>query len=150
MKNNLRKLIRKEINMLFEAIGGGVTDDAMAGLQAQLSDTGEYLDSLEKETAKQIKGDKKLLGLDRQAKSGSPATLSVSGEEVPNPERKAYDAKLPAKEKLIKAKEDGLKKIIQAKKDVAASQKELQTQQLKLAQTSPEDSKSSVLPSLGS
>lgn len=150
MKNNLRKLIRKEISLLFEAIGGGVADDAMASLQTQLSDTGEYLDSLEKETAKQIKGDKKLLGLDRQAKSGSPATLSISGEEVPNPERKSYDAKLPAKEKVIKAKEDGLKKIIQAKKDVAASQKELQAQQLKLAQTSPEDSKPSTLPSLGS
>jgi uncharacterized protein YhaN len=151
MKNSLRYIIREQIEKLLEADAMNPAGEAINDIQAQVADTQKYLDNLEKETQAKIKMDNKLLNIEKQTKSNSPTTLNVSGKTVANPERKALDQKLPAKEKVIQAQEDGLKKIEIAKSNYEKMATDLAQKEIEIAKSQKEGgSKSSVLPSLGS
>jgi hypothetical protein len=151
MKNNLRYIIREQIEKLFEADVLNPAGEAINDIQTQVASTQEYLDNLEKETKAQIKTDQKLLNLDKQTKSNSPTTLNVNGKSIPNPKRKGLDQELPAREKVIQAKEEGLKQIEKAKSNYEKMASDLEKKEVELAKSQTEkDSGSSVLPSLGS
>jgi hypothetical protein len=151
MKNSLRYIIREQIERLFEADVLNPAGEAINDIQTQVASTQEYLDNLEKETKTQIKTDQKLLNLDKQTKSSSPTTLNVNGKSVPNPKRKGLDQEVPAREKVIQAKEEGLKQIEKAKSNYEKMAKELEKKELEMMKTQKGgESKSSVLPSLGS
>jgi uncharacterized protein YhaN len=151
MKNSLRYIIREQIEKLLEADAMNPAGEAINDIQAQVSDTLEYLKNLEDETKNKIKMDNKLLNIEKQTKSNSPTTLHVSGKTVANPERKALDQKLPAKEKVIQAQEDGLKQVEKAKANYEKMADDLSKKEIEIAKSQKSgDSKSSVLPSLDS
>lgn len=151
MKNSLRYIIREQVEKLFEAGALNPAEDAINDIQAQVANTQEYLDNLEKETKSQIKTDEKLLNIDKQTKSNSPTTLNINGKSVPNPKRKGLDQELPAREKVIQAKEDGLKQIEKAKANYDKMASDLEKKEIELAKSQTQgSSKSSVLPSMGS
>lgn len=151
MKNSLRYIIREQIEKLLEADAANPAGEAINDIQAQVADTQKYLDSLEKETKAQIKADQKALALDRQARGSTPTTVSVAGEVLSNPRRKALDQELPAKDKVIKAKQDGLKKIEKASSNYQKMADDLEKKEIEIAKSQkPGDSKASILPSLES
>ena len=151
MKNSLRYIIREQIEKLLEADAMNPAGEAINDIQAQVSDTLEYLKNLEDETKNKIKMDNKLLNIEKQTKSNSPTTLHVSGKTVANRERKALDQKLPAKEKVIQAQEDGLKQVEKAKANYEKMADDLSKKEIEIAKSQKSgDSKSSVLPSLDS
>lgn len=151
MKNSLRHIIREQIERLLEVDVTNPAGDAINDIQTQVADTQEYLNSLEKETTAQVKTDEKLLNLDRQAKSNSPTTISVAGETLPNPKRKGLDQELPAREKVIKARKDGLEKIKKAKANYQKMADDLEKKEIEIAQSQEKgETKSSVLPTMGS
>jgi len=151
MKRSLRHIIREQVEKLFEVDAMNPAGEAIDSIQAQVADTQEYLGNLEKETTAQIKTDEKLLNLDKQTKSNSPTTIDVSGQTLSNPKRKALDQELPAKEKVIKAKKDGLKKIEIAKKNYEKMADNLKKKEIEIAKSAKKgEAKSSVLPSMDS
>jgi hypothetical protein len=151
MKNSLRNIIREQIERLFEADSLNPAEDAINDIQAQVADTQKYLEDLEKETKNQIKTDQKLLNLDRQSRSSSPTTITVAGEVLANPKRKGLDQELPAKDKVIKARQDGLKKIETAKKNYQKMADNLEKKEIEIAKSQKEaETKNSILPSLQS
>ena len=151
MKNSLRYIIREQIERLLEADAANPAGDALNDIQAQVADTQKYLDNLEKETTVQIKTDQKLLNIDKQTKSNSPTTITISGKTIPNPKRKGLDQELPAKDKVIQAREEGLKQIEKAKANYQKMADDLAKKEVEIARSQKSgDSKSSVLPSLDS
>ena len=151
MKKSLRYIIREQIERLLEADAANPAGDALNDIQAQVADTQKYLDNLEKETTVQIKTDQKLLNIDKQTKSNSPTTITISGKTIPNPKRKGLDQELPAKDKVIQAREEGLKQIEKAKANYQKMADDLAKKEIEIAKSQKEGgSKSSVLPSTDS
>lgn len=151
MKNNLRYIIREQLEKLFEAEAQNPAGEAIDGLQKQVADTQEYLDNLEKETRSSIQTDEKLLNVDRQRRSSSPTTLKIDGESVANPTRKGLDQELPAKQKVIDVRKKALKNIEKAQKNYQKMADDLEKKELEIMSSQKEGgSKPSVLPSLSS
>lgn len=142
MKNSLRKIIRGHIQGLFEAIDGGILDDAMANLQKQISSNIENLDAIKKTMDQDIKNKENELKGNKQLKSQLPAQ---------NADRQGLEREIPAKQKEIDKQKKQIKDIDKAKKDFEKAQAELEKQQIQIAQKAKEEGGTQeILPSLQS
>jgi len=151
MKNNLRYIIREQLEKIIESQENSLAGDAINDIQNQVADTQEYLDNLEKETQSSIKTDEKLLNVDRQRRSNSPTTIKIDGESVANPTRKGLDQELPAKQKVIDARKKALKNIEKAQKNYQKMSDDLKKKELDLKKSEKEGgSSNTILPSLNS
>ena len=151
MKKSLRYIIREQVERLFEVDMANPAGDAIKDMQAQVADTLDYLTNLEDETESDVKTGNKLLNVKKQARSSSPTSIKVDGKSYVNPERAAKNAEVPAEDKILGAKEKSLDKIKKTRKDYEQMAKELEKKELEMMKTQKGgESKSSVLPSLGS
>lgn len=133
MKNDIRNIIRKELAQLFEAVDGGVLDDAMGDIQTQIASNIENLENIKKTTDQDIENKENELKGQKQLKSQLPAQ---------NADRQGLEREIPAKQKEIDRQKKDSDKILKAKIDFEKAQEELEKQQLKLAQTDKGEEKS--------
>jgi hypothetical protein len=151
MKKSLRYIIREQVERLFEADMTNPAGDAINDMQTQVADTLEYLENLRDETESDVKTGAKLLNVKKQARSSSPTSIKVDGKSYVNPERAAKNAEVPAEDKILGAKEKSLDKIKDTTKNYEKMAKELEKKELEMMKAQKGgESKSSVLPSLGS
>jgi len=142
MKNNLRSIIRKEINLIFEAMDGGVLDDAMTNIEDQITANIKNLDDIKKATDQDVENKENIVKGQKQLKSQLPAQ---------NPDRQGLEKEIPAKEKEIVTQKKQGKDIEKAKTDFQKTQDELAKKQAELAQAKPDGEKGTpVLKSLES
>ncbi len=130
---DLRLIIREQLSQLFEAMDGGVLDDAMGELQTQISSNIENLENIKKSTDQDIKNKENEVKGQKQLKGQLPSQ---------NPDRQGLEREIPAKEKEIDKQKKDAEKILKAKTDFEKAKQELQKQQLKLAQTDKGEEKS--------
>lgn len=142
MRNKLRKIIRKNVQELFEAIDGGILDDAMTNLQNQISSNIENLESIKKTMDQDIKNKENELKGHKQLKSQLPAQ---------NADRQGLERQIPAKQKEIDNQKKQTQDIDKAKKGFEKAQAELEKQQIQIAQKAKGDGGTQeILPSLQS
>lgn len=134
MKKGIRHIIRKELASLFEAVDGGVLDDAMGDIQAQIVANIENLENIKKTNDQDIKNKENELKGQKQLKGQLPAQ---------NPDRQGLEREIPAKQKEIDKQKKQVKDIEKAQTDFEKAQEELQKQQLKLAQADKGEEKGS-------
>lgn len=142
MKKGLRYIIREQLQLVFEAIDGGVLDKAMDGIEAQIGDNIKNLEDIKKATDQDIENKEKEVKSKKQLKGQLPTK---------NPDRQGLDREIPAREKEIADQKKQSEELSKAKADFEKAQKELINQKLKLAQQSKETGKpESTLPSISS
>lgn len=143
MKNSLRNIIRKEVNLIFEAaMDGGVLDDAMSNIEAQIDTNIKNLEDIKKTTDQDIKNKENVVKGKKQLRSQLPAQ---------NPDRQGLEKEVPAKEKEISAEKKQAEDIEKAKTDFQKTKEELAKKQAELANAKPEGEKgTSVLKTLES
>ena len=135
MKNSLRYIIREQIEKLLEGesflaktkeeymkmLNDNYSTD-IENIDSQSLDKKnkdiEFLDNSEKEMQAIIKYEKERLRADKQVRGNTPTTITVAGNDLPNPKRKALDQELPASDKVLKAREKNLKNIEIQKKEI--------------------------------
>ena len=118
MKNNLRYIIREQIEKLLEAEKEMSPEEKIKNIQDKANKDIEFLDNSEKEMQAIIKYEKERLRADKQVRGNTPTTITVAGNDLPNPKRKALDQELPASDKVLKAREKNLKNIEIQKKEI--------------------------------
>ena len=118
MKNSLRYIIREQIEKLLEAEKEMSPEEKIKNIQDKANKDIEFLDNSEKEMQAIIKYEKERLRADKQVRGNTPTTITVAGNDLPNPKRKALDQELPASDKVLKAREKNLKNIEIQKKEI--------------------------------
>lgn len=137
MKKDLRHIIREQLSDIFEAMGGGamdggVLDDAMGDIQAQITTNIANLTNIKKASDQRIKDQQSDIKAKKQLKGQLPAQ---------NSERQGLEREIPTKEKEIEKQKKQAEDLEKAKTDFEKAQAELQKQQLALAQAKPEGEK---------
>lgn len=154
MKNSLRYIIREQIERLLEAEKEMSPEEEIKNIQDKAEKDLDSLNNSRKEMAALVKYEKDKLNADKQVRGKTPTTVSVAGKDFPNPERRALDQKLPTSEKITKEKERVLKDLDTREKEIQQkADAEIKDQMIAAKLQEPEksgESKSSVLPSLGS
>lgn len=142
MKKILRKIIREQLQYLVEGMDGGILDDTMTNLETQIGDNIKNLETIKKATDQDIENKIQDVKAKKQLKGQLPAQ---------NSDRQGLERQIPAKEKEIKAQQKQVDDIEKARLDFEKAQKELNAQQLKIAQGGSADkNKDSTLNSLES
>jgi chromosome segregation ATPase len=140
MSKFLRKIIREEMENLFEAMDGGVLDSAMADLQNQITANIKNLEDIEKASEQDIKNKENDIKAKKQLKSQLPTQ---------NADRQGLEREVPAKEKELDKQRKDAENIKKAKTDFEKAQDELKKQQMQIAQSSKSGEGEVAKPVLG-
>lgn len=144
---NIRKIIREQVEKLFEDDNQNVFGDTLANIQTQLTNDLENVDKIITTQNTDVKN------LDNQIKSN----LQLKGKlDAQNPHKKGLEREIPDTQKDFEKRKKQLKDLENAKKGLQNAQSEINKQKLELQkqtnQSNPgeKNNSSSILPSLES
>lgn len=129
MERKLRKIIREQLEKLFEAIDGGVLDDAMADLQGQITANIKNLEDIKTTTDQDIENKENDIKAKKQLKGQLPTQ---------NADRQGLEREIPAKQKEVDKQKKDAEKILKAKTDFEKAQSELEKQKMQIAKADKE------------
>lgn len=109
MKNNLRLVIREQLEKLFE--------EEISPEQQMVQDTKAEIEQSIETLKQDIENSEKLLNTDKQAKGNSPSTITIGGKTLPNRKRKELEIGTSIEDKIIKAKQDHLKGLEKSREE---------------------------------